>query len=43
MCWEIIRIDKPKSTSMYGVAIKLINIGEQEKEVINTTVEKALE
>jgi hypothetical protein len=40
---KVIRIDKPKSTSMYGVAIKLINIGEQEKEVINTTVEKALE
>ncbi len=40
---KVIRIDKPKSTSMYCIAIKLINIGEQEKEVINTAVEKALE
>ncbi len=39
---KVIRIDKPKSTSMYGIAIKLIDIGEQEKEVINTAVEKAL-
>ncbi len=40
---KVIRIDKPKSTSMYGIAIKFIDIAEQEKEMINTTVEKALE
>ncbi len=40
---KVVRIAKPKSTSMYGIAIKLIDIGEQEKEAINTAVEKALE
>ncbi len=40
---KVIRIDKPKSTSMFGIAIKFIDIEEQEKEMINTTVEKALE
>ncbi len=40
---KVIRIDKPKSTSMYSIAIKLIDIGEQEKEAINTAVEEALE
>ncbi len=40
---KVIRIDKPKSTSMYGIAIKLVDIGEQEKESINTAVEEALE
>ncbi len=39
---KVIRIDKPRHTSMFGIAIKLIDIGEQEKEVINTAVEKAL-
>jgi hypothetical protein len=29
---KVIRIDKPKSTSMYGIAIELIDIGEQESE-----------
>ncbi len=29
-------------TSMFCIAIKFIDIGEQEKEVINTAVEKAL-
>ncbi len=29
---EVIRSNKPKSTSMYGIAIKLIDIGEQESE-----------
>ncbi len=40
---KVIRIDKPRSTSMYSIAIKLIDIGEQEKEAINTSVEEALE
>jgi hypothetical protein len=40
---KVIRIDKPKSTSMYSIAIKLIDIGEQEREAINTAVEEALE
>ena len=40
---EIIRIDKTRHTSMFGIAIKFTEIGEQEKEMINTTVEKALE
>ncbi len=39
---KVIRIDKPKSTSMYSIAIKLIDIGEQEKEAIYTAVEEAL-
>ncbi len=39
---EVIRIDKPKSTSMFCIAIKFIDIGEQEKEMINTTVEEDL-
>ncbi len=40
---KVIRINKPKSTSMYSIAIKLIDIGEQEKEAIYTAVEEALE
>ncbi len=40
---EVIRIDKPRSTSMFCTAIKFIGIGEQEKEAINTAVEEALE
>ena len=40
---KIIRIDKTRHTSMFGIAIKFTEIGEQEKEMINTTVEKALE
>ncbi len=40
---KVIRIDKPRHTSMFGIAIKFIDIAEQEKEMINTTVEKALE
>ncbi len=39
---EILRSDKFQSTSMFCIAIKLIDIGEQEKEAINTAVEKAL-
>ncbi len=40
---KIIRIDKPQPTSMFCTAIKFIDIGEQEKEAINTAVEEALE
>ena len=40
---KIIRIDKTRHTSMFGIAIKFTEIGEQEKEMINTTIEKALE
>ncbi len=40
---KVTRIDKPRHTSMFGIAIKFTDIGEQEKEMINTTVEKALE
>jgi hypothetical protein len=40
---EVTRIEQFKSTSMFCTAIKFIDIGEQEKEVINTAVEKALE
>ncbi len=40
---EIIRIDKLKSTSMYGIAVKFTEIGEQEKELINKAVEELLE
>ncbi len=40
---KVIRIDKPRSTSMFGLAIKFTEIGEQEREMINTAVEKALE
>ncbi len=40
---KVIRIDKSWHTSMFGIAIKFTDIGEQEKEMINTTVEKALE
>ncbi len=40
---KVIRIDKPKSTSMYSIAIKLTEIGEQEKEAIYTAVAEALE
>ncbi len=40
---EVIRIEQFMSTSMFCTAIKFIDIEEQEKEVINTAVEKALE
>jgi hypothetical protein len=39
----ITRIDKPQTTSMFCIAIRFIDIGEQEKEKINTTVEEFLE
>ncbi len=40
---EITSIDKPRSTSMFGLAIKFTEIGEQEKELINKSVEGTLE
>jgi hypothetical protein len=32
---KIIRIEKSQSTSMFGIAIKFIDIGEQERELLN--------
>ncbi len=40
---KVTRIDKPRHTSMFGIAIKFTEIGEQEKEIINKTVEEFLE
>ncbi len=40
---EVTRIEQFQSTSMFCTAIRFIDIGEQEKEAINTAVEKALE
>ncbi len=40
---KIIRIDKPKPTSMFGIAIKFTEIGEKEEELINKSVEGTLE
>ncbi len=40
---EVTRIEQFKSTSMFCTAIKFIDIGEQEKEAINTSVEEDLE
>ncbi len=40
---KIIRIDKPRSTSMTCIAIKFTEIGEREKELINKSVEGVLE
>jgi hypothetical protein len=40
---KVIRIDKPRHTSMFGITIKFTEIGEKEKEIINTTVEEFLE
>jgi hypothetical protein len=40
---EILRSDKLQPTSMFCVAIKFIDIGEQEKEMINTTIAEDLE
>ncbi len=40
---EVTRIEQFQSTSMFCTAIKFIDIGEQEKEAINTSVEEALE
>ena len=40
---KIIRIDKPGPHSMFYIAVFFIGIAEQEKEIIDTTIEKALE
>jgi PilZ domain len=40
---EVIRIKQFQPTSMFCTAIKFTEIGEQEKEMINTAIEKALE
>jgi hypothetical protein len=40
---EVTRIKQLRPASMFCTAIKFIDIGEQEKEAINTVVEKALE
>ena len=40
---EVIRIKQFLPTSMFCTAIKFTEIGEQEKEAVNTAVEKALE
>ncbi len=39
---KVIRIDKPRFTSMICIAIKFIDVGEQEKEMINTTIVESL-
>ncbi len=40
---EITRIDKPRSTSMFAIAIKFTEIDEHVKEMMNTTIEAVLE
>ncbi len=40
---EVIRIKQLQPGSMFCTAIKFTEIGEQEKEAINTAVEKAIE
>ena len=40
---EVVRIKQLQPTSMFCTGIKFTEIGEQEKEAINTAVEKALE
>ncbi len=40
---QITRIEQFERTSVFTIAIKFIDIGEQEKEKINTTVEEFLE
>ena len=40
---KIIRIEELPSPSMFRVATKFTEIGEQEKEMINTTVEEVLD
>ncbi len=40
---EVIRIEQFQSTSMFFTAIKFTEIGEQEKELINKSVEGTLE
>ncbi len=40
---EVTRIEQFKPTSVFTITIKFIDIGEREKELINTAVEEALE
>ncbi len=40
---KIIRIEQPQPNSMFRIAAEFTEIDEQEKAMINTTVEKALE
>lgn len=40
---KITRIDKPQPNSMFCFAIRFIDIGEREKELINKAVEEILE
>ncbi len=40
---KVIRIDKPRHTSMFGTAIKFTEIDEHVKEMMNTTIEAVLE
>jgi PilZ domain len=40
---EVVRIKQLQPNSMFCTGIKFTEIGEQEKEMINTAVEKALE
>ncbi len=40
---KIIRSDELQPTSVFCIAIKFIDIGEKEKEMINTTIEELLE
>ncbi len=37
---KIIRIDKPQTTSMFCIAIRFTDIGEQEKEMISKAIEE---
>ncbi len=40
---KVIRIERLQPIFMFRIEIKFIYIGEQEKEIINTTIEKVLE
>ncbi len=40
---EVIRIERPTSHPIFGIAIEFIELDEQEKEMINTTIEDFLE
>ncbi len=39
---KIIRIDKPQPTSMFCIAVFFIDIGKQEKKLINKAIEEIL-
>ncbi len=40
---KVTRIEQFKPTSVFAIAIKFIDIGEYQKEIINTTIEAVLE